>query len=164
MARLGWRKLPSQTPLDFVAAIQEAALQKKVARFTRAYESARFRQVGGRRPKPAGLFKEITAAETARTKGARVEKAGRLGFSVQKSPLGPDRAPHANLEAVHHANAYVVVVLTAGVGHYIQVGISGVEIARFEARAPASARTTHPSPLRTGPRRYWCRLPGFGFS
>jgi hypothetical protein len=42
MARLGWRKSPSQTPLDFVAAIQEEALQKKVGRFTRAYESARF--------------------------------------------------------------------------------------------------------------------------
>ena len=42
MARLGWHKSPSQTPLDFVAAIQEEALQKKVGRFTRAYESARF--------------------------------------------------------------------------------------------------------------------------
>jgi protein-glutamine gamma-glutamyltransferase len=42
MARLGWRKSPSQTPLDFVAAIQETVLQKKVAKFTRAYESARF--------------------------------------------------------------------------------------------------------------------------
>jgi protein-glutamine gamma-glutamyltransferase len=42
MARRGWRKLPSQTPLDFVAAIQEPALQKKVASFTQAYESARF--------------------------------------------------------------------------------------------------------------------------
>jgi transglutaminase-like putative cysteine protease len=42
LARLGWRKSPSQTPLDFVAAIQEASLQNKVARFTRAYESARF--------------------------------------------------------------------------------------------------------------------------
>jgi hypothetical protein len=42
MARRGWRKSPSQTPLDFVACIQEPLLQKKVARFTRAYESARF--------------------------------------------------------------------------------------------------------------------------
>jgi transglutaminase-like putative cysteine protease len=63
MARLGWRKSPSQTPLDFVAAIQEEALQKKVAKFTRAYESARF----GRSPNDAqslpGLFQDITAAE-----------------------------------------------------------------------------------------------------
>ncbi len=64
MARLGWRKSPSQTPLDFVAAIQEAALQKKVARFTRAYESARFGEsVDDARSLPE-LFKEITAAET----------------------------------------------------------------------------------------------------
>jgi transglutaminase-like putative cysteine protease len=64
MARLGWRKSPSQTPLDFVATIQEAALQKKVARFTRAYESARFgKSVDDAQTLPA-LFREITAAET----------------------------------------------------------------------------------------------------
>jgi transglutaminase-like putative cysteine protease len=42
MAKLGWRKSPSQTPADFVAAIQEPLLKKKVASFTRHYESARF--------------------------------------------------------------------------------------------------------------------------
>jgi hypothetical protein len=61
MARLGWRKLPSQTPLDFVAAIQEEALQKKVARFTHAYESARFgKSVNDAQSLPE-LFKNITA-------------------------------------------------------------------------------------------------------
>jgi len=65
MARLGWRKSPSQTPLDFVAAIQEAALQKKVARFTRAYESARFgKSVDDAQSLPE-LFQDITANETA---------------------------------------------------------------------------------------------------
>jgi protein-glutamine gamma-glutamyltransferase len=65
MARRGWRKSPSQTPLDFVAAIQEAALQNKVARFTRAYESARFgKSVDDAQSLPE-LFEEITAAETA---------------------------------------------------------------------------------------------------
>jgi transglutaminase-like putative cysteine protease len=64
MARLGWRKSPAQTPLDFVAAIQEAALQKKVARFTRAYESARFgKSLDDARSLPK-LFQDITAAET----------------------------------------------------------------------------------------------------
>jgi len=64
MARLGWCKSPSQTPLDFVAAIQEAALQKKVARFTRAYESARFgRSVEDAQRLPE-LFKDVTARET----------------------------------------------------------------------------------------------------
>jgi len=65
VARLGWRKSPSQTPLDFVAAIQEAALQKKVARFTRAYESARFgKSVDDAQSLPK-LFRDITVAEGA---------------------------------------------------------------------------------------------------
>jgi hypothetical protein len=42
MARRGWRKSPTQTPVDFVAAVHETGLQKKLAAFTRAYESARF--------------------------------------------------------------------------------------------------------------------------
>ncbi len=64
MARLGWRKSPSQTPLDFVAAIQEAELQEKVARFTRAYESARFgRSIDDARRLPE-LFKDVTFRET----------------------------------------------------------------------------------------------------
>ncbi len=65
MARLGWRKLPSQTPLDFVAAIQEAALQKKVARFTRAYESARFGQSVDDAQTLPELFQDLTVAEPA---------------------------------------------------------------------------------------------------
>jgi hypothetical protein len=63
LARLGWRKSPAQTPLDFVAAIQETALQKKVAKFTRAYESARFgKSVDDAQSLPE-LFKDITATE-----------------------------------------------------------------------------------------------------
>jgi hypothetical protein len=62
MARRGWRKSPSQTPRDFVHAIQEPELQKKVAAFTDAYESARF----GRRAEDAcalpELFEEVTGA------------------------------------------------------------------------------------------------------
>lgn len=42
LARRGWRKAPAQTPRDFVASIQEPALQHRVAEFTRVYESARF--------------------------------------------------------------------------------------------------------------------------
>jgi protein-glutamine gamma-glutamyltransferase len=68
LARLGWRKSPSQTPLDFVAAIQEEALQKKVARFTRAYESARFgKSVDDAQSLPE-LFRDITAAETTNSR------------------------------------------------------------------------------------------------
>ena len=71
MARLGWCKSPSQTPLDFVAAIQESALQKKVARFTRAYESARFGRSVEDALRLPELFKDVTAEETAPT-GMRV--------------------------------------------------------------------------------------------
>ncbi len=63
LARHGWRKAPSQTPQDFAAAIQEPALQEKVATFTRAYESARFgRSVDDARALPE-LFEEITTVE-----------------------------------------------------------------------------------------------------
>jgi len=65
IAGLGWRKSPSQTPLDFVAAIQEAALQKKVDRFTRAYESARFGESVDDAQSLPGLFREITAEDAA---------------------------------------------------------------------------------------------------
>jgi hypothetical protein len=61
MARLGWRKSPSQTPLDFVAAIQEVGLQKKVARFTQAYESARFGQSAEDAQTLPDLFRNLTA-------------------------------------------------------------------------------------------------------
>jgi hypothetical protein len=65
LARLGWRKSPSQTPLDFVAAIQEVTLQKKVAKFTRAYESARFgKSVDDAQSLPE-LFRDITVVEKA---------------------------------------------------------------------------------------------------
>lgn len=63
MARQGWRKSPSQTPRDFVMAIQEPGLQKGVAVFTRAYESARFGQsVDDARALPE-LLEEIRAAK-----------------------------------------------------------------------------------------------------
>jgi transglutaminase-like putative cysteine protease len=62
LARRGWRKSPSETPRDFVEAIQEPLLQQKVAAFTRAYESARFgRSVEDARVLPE-LFEEITTA------------------------------------------------------------------------------------------------------
>ena len=63
MARHGWRKSPSQTPRDFVIAIQEPGLQKGVAEFTRAYESARFgHSVDDARALPE-LLEEIRAAK-----------------------------------------------------------------------------------------------------
>jgi transglutaminase-like putative cysteine protease len=76
LARLGWRKAPSQTPLDFVAAIQETSLQNKVAKFTRAYESARFgRSLDDAQSLPE-LFNDINA-ETTRSRQTQDSTAGR---------------------------------------------------------------------------------------
>lgn len=63
LARLGWRKSPSQTPADFVAIIREAALQERVASFTRAYESARFGQSVEDAESLPKLFEEITTVD-----------------------------------------------------------------------------------------------------
>ena len=62
MGRLGWRKSASQTPSDFVAAIQEPVLKVKVATFTRHYESARFGKSADDAEKLPELFEEITAS------------------------------------------------------------------------------------------------------
>jgi protein-glutamine gamma-glutamyltransferase len=62
MARLGWSKSPSQTPVDFVAAIQQPVLQEKVATFTRAYESARFGNSTNDAQSLPDLFKDIEVA------------------------------------------------------------------------------------------------------
>jgi transglutaminase-like putative cysteine protease len=42
VARRGWRKLPTQTPDEFVSGIEDARVRERVAEFTRHYESARF--------------------------------------------------------------------------------------------------------------------------
>lgn len=71
LARLGWRKSPSQTPLDFVAAIQETSLQKRVARFTQAYESARFGKSLDDAQSLPELFNDITAETTTSGKTSK---------------------------------------------------------------------------------------------
>jgi transglutaminase-like putative cysteine protease len=75
MARRGWRKSPSQTPLDFVAAIQEAELQKRVASFTRAYESARFGRSAEEAQNLPILYEDIANVETASSR--KVSGGGR---------------------------------------------------------------------------------------
>jgi transglutaminase-like putative cysteine protease len=62
LARRGWRKTPSQTPQDFVAAIREPHLQTAVAAFTRTYESARFGQSIDDAKALPRLLEEITTA------------------------------------------------------------------------------------------------------
>ena len=63
MARQGWRKSPSQTPRDFVVTIQEPGLQRGVAAFTRAYESARFGQSADDARALPELLEEIRAGK-----------------------------------------------------------------------------------------------------
>ncbi len=76
LARKGWRKSPSQTPADFVAAIHEPALQTRVAQFTRAYESARFgRSVEDAESLPR-LFQEINAADRSGSRAPDLRAAG----------------------------------------------------------------------------------------
>jgi hypothetical protein len=69
--KLGWLKSPSQTPADFVAAIQEPVLRMKVATFTRYYESARFDQSAADAEILPELFEEITAGESQPSKRVR---------------------------------------------------------------------------------------------
>ena len=83
MARRGWRKLPSQTPLDFVAAIQEPALQKKVARFTQAYESARFGQSVGDAQNLPRLFDNVMSGS-----GVALRSNGASGHHEQEPRNG----------------------------------------------------------------------------
>ena len=63
MARRGWRKSPSQTPADFVAAVKEPQLQTKIAAFTRAYESARFGDSAEDARALPELFEEIAGVK-----------------------------------------------------------------------------------------------------
>jgi transglutaminase-like putative cysteine protease len=77
LARLGWRKSPSQTPLDFVAAIQETSLQKKVERFTQAYESARFGKSLDDAQSLPELFNDITAETATSAKASKRTAASR---------------------------------------------------------------------------------------
>ena len=62
LARKGWRKSPAHTPEEFLVIIEDEAMRKPVAEFTRHYESARFGgsvQDAQRLPE---LYEEITAA------------------------------------------------------------------------------------------------------
>ena len=42
LARMGYRRLPTQTPSEFAASISDPSLRQSVLRFTSAYERARF--------------------------------------------------------------------------------------------------------------------------
>jgi transglutaminase-like putative cysteine protease len=62
VARRGWRKLPAQTPGEFVARIDDAIVRERVAEFTRHYESARFDDSSEDVRRLPELYEEISAA------------------------------------------------------------------------------------------------------
>jgi hypothetical protein len=61
-ARRGWRKLPAQTPQEFVETIDEDGLRQCVDRFTRHYVRARFAQSTEDAERLPELYQEITSA------------------------------------------------------------------------------------------------------
>jgi transglutaminase-like putative cysteine protease len=61
-ARRGWRKLPAQTPQEFVETIDEDSLRQCVDRFTRHYVRARFAQSTEDAERLPELYQEITSA------------------------------------------------------------------------------------------------------
>jgi transglutaminase-like putative cysteine protease len=65
LERRGWRKLPAQTPAEFVLAISEPALRRSVAEFTQQYEQARFGNSSEHARRLPGLYEEIVGAKTA---------------------------------------------------------------------------------------------------
>jgi hypothetical protein len=63
VARLGWRKSPSQTPAEFVDCIEDDLVRHRVARFTRHYEQARFGDSAEDASRLPELFEEIATAD-----------------------------------------------------------------------------------------------------
>src|SRR5690349_20182231 len=63
VARRGWRKLPTQTPAEFVRGIDDAVVRARVARFTRHYESARFDDSIDDVRRLPELYEEISIAQ-----------------------------------------------------------------------------------------------------
>ena len=57
----GWRKLPTQTPEEFVQSIDDSKIRARVAKFTRHYESARFDQSVEDARRLPQLYEEISA-------------------------------------------------------------------------------------------------------
>jgi protein-glutamine gamma-glutamyltransferase len=62
VARRGWHKAPTQTPNEFVSRIDDAHIRKRVAEFTRHYESARFDDSVEDVRRLPDLYEEISAS------------------------------------------------------------------------------------------------------
>ena len=63
VARQGWRKTPSQTPFEFVKAIEDPAIRRSVEEFTRRYERARFGESSEDAKHLPEIYEKISAAK-----------------------------------------------------------------------------------------------------
>jgi hypothetical protein len=61
-ARRGWKKIPAQTPEEFVGAISDEELKGRVAGFTETYESARFGKSAEDADRLPELYEEIKSS------------------------------------------------------------------------------------------------------
>jgi hypothetical protein len=62
LAKRGWRKLPAQTPQEFVIGIADDAIRQRVTQFTRHYERARFGDSSEDASRLRELYEEISSA------------------------------------------------------------------------------------------------------
>lgn len=62
LARRGWRKLPAQTPEEFVTCIADDAVRQRVTQFTQHYECARFGDSSESARRLPALYEEISTA------------------------------------------------------------------------------------------------------
>jgi len=68
LERRGWKKSPSQTALEFAAAIPSTEIATPVAQLTALYQSARF----GDRPAPAQQMSVLLSAIRDFTRGGKL--------------------------------------------------------------------------------------------
>jgi hypothetical protein len=67
LERRGWKKAPSETPLEFAAALPNPAIAAPVARLTALYQAARFGGHASEAERFASLLAEVQAALRARS-------------------------------------------------------------------------------------------------
>jgi hypothetical protein len=63
IALRGWRKLPMQTPAEFLVCIEDIEMRTRVKEFTQYYESARFGNSAEDARKLPGLYEEIAGSK-----------------------------------------------------------------------------------------------------
>jgi hypothetical protein len=63
VARKGWRKMPAQTPAEFIRCIEDPMVREQVAKFTARYESARFGGSAEDASSLPQLYQEISNAQ-----------------------------------------------------------------------------------------------------